>query len=166
MCGDALLRAHSAPRLAKAAPVQEVLQAPQQYDGKAADVWSCGVHLYIMLVGWYPFTDPRDPKNFPKTAQCINDGHFTYPPDLQLSDACQQLIRRMLEKDPRQRITIAEVQHDPWFLKNLSRELMVCSLCYACCADGLVCDAFDMLTLAHVRACVRVCVWNLELCWF
>lgn len=102
----------------------EVLQAPQQYDGKAADVWSCGVHLYIMLVGWYPFTDPRDPKNFPKTAQCINDGHFTYPPDLQLSVPCQQLIRRMLEKDPRQRITIAEVQRDPWFLKNLSRELM------------------------------------------
>ena len=44
--------------------VQEVLSAPAVYDGKAADVWSAAVHLYIMLVGWYPFTDPREPQNF------------------------------------------------------------------------------------------------------
>ena len=50
----------------------------KQYDGEIADVWSCGVTLYVMLVGAYPFEDPSDPRNFRKTIQVSPSNPRTY----------------------------------------------------------------------------------------
>ncbi|PNH10173.1 Serine/threonine-protein kinase SRK2E [Tetrabaena socialis] len=100
----------------------EVLQR-KEYNGQPADVWSCGVTLYVMLVGAYPFEDPADPRNFRKTIQRIMNVKFSFPPNLAISPECQDLISRIFVADPVQRITIGDIRRHPWFLRNLPAEL-------------------------------------------
>lgn len=37
----------------------EVLMG-REYDGRMADVWSCGIMLFVMLYGFYPYDDTRE----------------------------------------------------------------------------------------------------------
>jgi len=117
---------HSRPKSTVGTPAYiapEVLSR-KEYDGKLADVWSCGVTLYVMLVGAYPFEDQDDPKNFRKTIQRIMSVQYTIPDYVHVSPECKQLLGRIFVANPHKRITIREIRHHPWFLKNLPRELM------------------------------------------
>ncbi|CAN1190900.1 Serine/threonine-protein kinase SRK2E [Linum perenne] len=117
---------HSQPKSTVGTPAYiapEVLLR-QEYDGKVADVWSCGVTLYVMLIGGYPFEDPEEPKDFRKTIQRILSVQYNIPDTVQLSQECRDLIARIFVFDPATRITIPDIQNHVWFLKNLPADLM------------------------------------------
>lgn len=116
---------HSRPKSTVGTPAYiapEVLSR-REYDGKLADVWSCGVTLYVMLVGAYPFEDPDDPKNFRKTIGRIVSVQYKIPDHVHISQDCKQLLSRIFVPNPIKRISISEIKKHPWFLKNLPREL-------------------------------------------
>ncbi|RZC12934.1 serine/threonine-protein kinase SAPK2-like [Glycine soja] len=117
---------HSQPKSTVGTPAYiapEVLSR-REYDGKVADVWSCGVTLYVMLVGAYPFEDPEDPRNFRKTLQRILSVHYSIPDYVRISKECRYLLSRIFVANPEKRITIPEIKMHPWFLMNLPLEFM------------------------------------------
>ncbi|GAV90750.1 LOW QUALITY PROTEIN: Pkinase domain-containing protein [Cephalotus follicularis] len=118
---------HSQPKSTVGTPAYmapEVLSR-EEYDGKIADVWSCGVTLYVMLVGAYPFEDIKDPTNFKKTIQApILNVDYSIPDYVRVSIECKHLLSRIFVSNPEKRITIPEIKKHPWFLRNLTVEFM------------------------------------------
>ncbi|XVF51870.1 hypothetical protein PTKIN_Ptkin04bG0218900 [Pterospermum kingtungense] len=117
---------HSQPKSTVGTPAYiapEVL-SQKEYDGKVADVWSCGVTLYVMLVGAYPFEDPEDPRNFRKTIGRIMAVQYSIPDYVRVSADCRHLLSHIFVANPAKRITIPEIKQHPWFLKNLPKELV------------------------------------------
>ncbi|KAJ0918094.1 putative protein kinase CAMK-CAMKL-CHK1 family [Helianthus annuus] len=81
------------------------------YDGAKADIWSCGVILYVLLAGFLPFQDDNLIAMYKK----IYRGDFKCPP--WFSTDARRLITKMLDTKPSTRITIAQVMDSPWFKK-------------------------------------------------
>ncbi|EEF46883.1 CBL-interacting serine/threonine-protein kinase 25 [Ricinus communis] len=85
------------------------------YDGSKADIWSCGVILYVLLAGFLPFQD----ENIMKMYRKVFKAEFECP--AWFSTDAKRLISRLLVADPQRRITIPAIMRVPWFQKGLTR---------------------------------------------
>ncbi|KAL9702091.1 hypothetical protein quinque_005609 [Culex quinquefasciatus] len=89
----------------------------EKYDGRRADVWSCGVILYALLVGALPFDDDNLRQLLEKVKRGVfHIPHFV-PPD------CQSLLKGMIEVNPEKRLTLSEINKHPWVTAGGKGEL-------------------------------------------
>ncbi|CAA2980099.1 calcium-dependent kinase 26 [Olea europaea subsp. europaea] len=84
--------------------------------GPAADVWTAGVILYILLSGVPPFWAETQQGIFDAVLKGFID--FDSDPWPLISESAKDLIRKMLCMHPSERLTAHEVLCHPWICEN------------------------------------------------
>jgi serine/threonine protein kinase len=85
-------------------------RADEGYNGAKVDVWSCGIILYALLVGRLPFREEQTDKLYDLILAC----QVAYPTFI--SADAQDLVSRLLVRNPAHRLPLAEIKRHPWFL--------------------------------------------------
>ncbi|KAJ4755889.1 Calcium-dependent protein kinase family protein [Rhynchospora pubera] len=80
--------------------------------GPEADVWSAGVIIYILLSGVPPFWAETEQGIFEQVLNGKLD--FDSDPWPKISDSAKDLVRRILVRNPKKRLTAHEVLCHPW----------------------------------------------------
>ncbi|KAK8552624.1 hypothetical protein V6N13_121011 [Hibiscus sabdariffa] len=84
--------------------------------GQEADIWSAGVILYILLSGVPPFWSETDSGIFRQILHGKVD--LVSDPWPSISDSAKDLLMKMLERDPKKRISAHEVLCHPWIVDD------------------------------------------------
>mmetsp|Transcript_15814 Transcript_15814/g.29370 ORF Transcript_15814/g.29370 Transcript_15814/m.29370 type:complete len:226 (+) Transcript_15814:76-753(+) len=96
----------------------EIFSNTSPFDGFAIDLWAAGVILYIMLTGFPPYDQAnRTDQRF----DLIVNGNLVRQLrswQINLSEDAGDLLQSMLQLDPRDRLTLAEVMAHPWVVNG------------------------------------------------
>lgn len=85
------------------------------YDGAKADIWSCGVILFVLLAGYLPFHESNLMDMYRKISKAEYKCPNWFPPEV------RRLLSRILDPSPYTRISIAKIMENTWFRKGLDQ---------------------------------------------
>ncbi|KAI7818096.1 kinase-like domain-containing protein [Gamsiella multidivaricata] len=111
----------------------EVLE--EDYSGDAVDIWSCGIILYVMMIGNTPWELPSlDSEEFRLYQE--SNGNPTHDPWNRLQGPVRILLLGMLRINPSKRYTVKHILRDDWYRRP-----------NALMTDGLVNDPVQLASL-------------------
>ncbi|GJW94294.1 CBL-interacting serine/threonine-protein kinase 7-like protein [Tanacetum coccineum] len=83
------------------------------YDGSKADMWSCGIILFSFLAGYLPFDD----SNLAEMYRKIHQREYVFPDWIPKQPRI--IIQKLLDPNPKTRMSIDTLMNLPWFKKSL-----------------------------------------------
>eukprot|EP00271_Cylindrocystis_brebissonii_P012389 TRINITY_DN3084_c0_g1_i1.p1 TRINITY_DN3084_c0_g1~~TRINITY_DN3084_c0_g1_i1.p1 ORF type:complete len:503 (+),score=62.26 TRINITY_DN3084_c0_g1_i1:207-1715(+) len=100
--------------------------APEVIGGKhyatSADMWSCGIILYCMLAGYFPFNG----RNTVQLSSAIMRGELKFRKGWEsVSPAAKNLVAQLVKVDPKERLSATEALDHPW-LQSLAEHESLC----------------------------------------
>ncbi|XP_059625225.1 CBL-interacting protein kinase 2 [Cornus florida] len=88
------------------------------YDGAKADIWSCGVILFILLAGYSPFNDSNLMEMYRKIGKAEFKCPSWFPAEV------RRLLSRILDPNPHTRISITKIKENSWFKRGLDSKTL------------------------------------------
>lgn len=94
---------------------------PEMVEGRdhdeKVDIWSLGILLYEFLYGFPPF----EAEGHSATYRRISRVDLRFPVKPVISPEAKDLVRKLLIKDPSQRISLTEIPNHPWIVANTQK---------------------------------------------
>lgn len=126
------------------------------YDGRKADIWSCGVILFTLLAGRTPF----DSEDINELLEKVRVGVYDMPEHF--TPEAKALVWNMIQLEPKKRIRMAEIWKHPLMVKyspevnlqtGLSKDVIPAPITYRDVVGAVVddLDEIDAETLRNLQ---------------
>ncbi|KAI4234602.1 MAG: hypothetical protein LQ349_003680 [Xanthoria aureola] len=107
---------YTAPEVV-ACDTRMIQKLDQGYRGDLVDIWSCGVVLFVLLVGNTPWDEPLD-RSYEFHEYVASNGRPDDELWHNLPMETLSLLRGMMRVEPTQRFSLADVRRHPWFTRK------------------------------------------------
>ncbi|KAI1655398.1 Pkinase-domain-containing protein [Daldinia decipiens] len=132
MCGSP---PYVAPEVLAGGRVDKKSSEVTKYSAELVDIWSCGVILFVLLVGNTPWDEPTSQsweyQEYKKTNGRSTDSLWERIPV-----EAHSLLRGMMSIEPKKRFTFAQIRQHPWYTRH--NKFLA--------ADGQIIDPINLAT--------------------